>query len=258
VQFLASSSDIHNSCKVPNSVSDSVDLSLKDSCKLELLESEAIPSKSLVHQPRVDSPVWDVDDLREAFQSTTTDSDVEGGVDAPDNDTDDCEMTESLAAHVVNIWRTNSYMLDDGITLDYAGIGLTASRLNHSCIPNVYTAYNSTSGCITVQAIKPIAAGDELFTAYISGAGKLRSERRAELSMWGFTCTCIACADGRDESRRREIKALMTKVEGVKKQLIQGSADLSVAQIEQTVGDLLDQATLMSDEGLLGPDLADM
>ncbi|KAI4855066.1 SET domain-containing protein [Aureobasidium sp. EXF-8846] len=245
-------------CKVPNSVSDSVDLSLKDSCKLELLESEAMPSKSLVHQSRVDSPVWDVDDLREAFQSTTTDSDVEGGVDAPDNDTDDCEMTESLAAHVVNIWRTNSYMLDDGITLDYAGIGLTASRLNHSCIPNVYTAYNSTSGCITVQAIKPIAAGDELFTAYISGAGKLRSERRAELSMWGFTCTCIACADGRDESRRREIKALMTKVEGVKKQLIQGSADLSVAQIEQTVGDLLDQATLMSDEGLLGPDLADI
>lgn len=38
----------------------------------------------------------------------------------------------------------------------------------------------------------------------------------------------------------------------------QGSADLSVAQVEQTVGDLLDLATLMSDEGLLGPDLADV
>jgi hypothetical protein len=109
-----------------------------------------------------------------------------------------------------------------------------------------------------VQAIKPIAAGEELCTAYICGAGKLRSERRAELSMWGFTCTCIACADGRDESRRREIKSLVTKVEEVKMQLLQGSADLSVAQIEQTVGDLLDQATLMSDEGLLGPDLADV
>ncbi|KAI4854944.1 SET domain-containing protein [Aureobasidium sp. EXF-8846] len=245
-------------CKVPNSVSDNVDLSLKDSCKLELSEHEATPSNSPVHQRRVDSPVWNIDDLREAFQSITTDSDSEGGVDAPDSDTVYCEMTESLAAHVVNIWRTNSYMLDDDISLDYAGIGLTASRLNHSCIPNVYTAYNSTSGCITVQAIKPIAAGEELCTAYISGAGKLRSERRAELSMWGFTCTCTACADGRDEFRRREIKTLMTKVQGVKMQLLQGSADLSVAQIEQTVGDLLDQATLMSDEGLLGPDLADI
>jgi len=76
--------------------------------------------------------------------------------------------------------------------------------------------------------------------------------------MWGFTCTCIACADGCDESRRRDIKTLMDKVEGVKMQIQQGSADLSVAQIEQTVGDLLDLATLMSDEGLLGPDLADV
>jgi hypothetical protein len=258
VQFSASGSDIHNSCKDPNSVSDSVDLSLKSSCKLELSESEATTSNSPVHQSRVGSPVWNIDDLKEAFQSITTDSDSESGVDAPDISTDDCEMTESLAAHVVNIWRTNSYMLDDGVALDSAGIGLTASRLNHSCIPNVYTAYNSAPGCITVQAIKPITAGDELCTAYISGAGKLRSERRAELSMWGFTCTCIACADGRDESRRRDIKTLINKVEGVKRQLIQGSADLSVAQIEQTVGDLLDQATLMSDEGLLGPDLADV
>jgi hypothetical protein len=258
VQSLDSGSDIYNSCTIPNSVGGSDDLSLKELCQLELSESEVATPNQPVHQPRVDSPVWNVDDLSEAFRSTTTDSHLESGVDLSDNDTDDCEMTESLAARVVNIWRTNSYMLDDGVTLDYAGVGLTASRLNHSCIPNVYTAYNSISGYITVQAIKPIAAGDELCNAYINGAGKSRSERRAELSMWGFACTCIACADGRDESRRRDIKTLMTKVQGVKTQILQGSVDLSVAQIEQTVGDLLDQATLMSDEGLLGPDLADV
>ncbi|KAI4727998.1 SET domain-containing protein [Aureobasidium sp. EXF-10728] len=264
VQPLSSGSDTENSCKSPNSASGSDDPSLKNPNKLEPSEPEDTSTSSPVPQPRVDSPIWDVDDLEDALQTTITDSDGRSGVDDSivddhqDHVTDECEMTEALAATVVNIWRTNSYMLDDGITLDSAGIGLTASRLNHSCVPNVYTAFNSTSGHITVQALKPITAGDELCTAYINGAGKLRSERRAQLSMWGFTCTCIACADGRDESRRRGIKTLMTKVEGVKMQMLEGATDLSVAQVEQTIGDLLDQATLMSDEGLLGPDLADV
>ncbi|CAD0109050.1 unnamed protein product, partial [Aureobasidium uvarum] len=263
VQPLSSDSDTENSCKSPNPASGSGDLSLKNPTSLSRRNLEDTTSPP-VPQPRVDSPIWNVDDLGDALQTTITDSGMGSGVndstecDHQDHDTDECKMTESLAAHVVNIWRTNSYMLDDGITLDSAGIGLTASRLNHSCVPNVYTAFNSTSGHITVQALKPITAGDELCTAYINGAGKLRFERRAQLSMWGFTCTCIACADGRDESRRRGIKTLITKVEGVKMQMLDGAADLSVAQVEQTVEDLLDQATLMSDEGLLGPDLADV
>lgn len=185
VQSPTSGSDTHHSCRSPNSVSGSGDHSLKKPCKLELSEIEAATSNPLAHETRIDSPVCDVDNLTKAFQATTIDSDVENGVDASDNDTDDCEMTESLAAQVVNIWRTNSYMLDDGITLGSAGVGLTASRLNHSCIPNVYTAYNSKTGYMTVQAVKPIAAGDELCTAYINGAAKSRSERRAELSLWG-------------------------------------------------------------------------
>ncbi|CAD0088888.1 unnamed protein product [Aureobasidium mustum] len=268
VQPLPSSFDIESSCKSPNVASGSGDPILKESDKLELSKSESTTTVLPAPQARVDIPIWNVDDLKEALQATTNDSGTRSGVDRvgdtaddgdqQDRDSDMCEITESLAARVVNIWRTNSYMLDDGITLDSAGVGLSASRLNHSCVPNVYTAYNSTSGCMTVQALKPIAAGDELCTAYINGAAKLRSERHAQLSMWGFTCTCIACADGRDESRRRNIKTLMAKVEGVKQQMLEGHADLPVAQIEQTVGDLLDQAALMSDEGLLGPDLADV
>lgn len=258
VQSLTNGSDTHNSCKLPNPVGGSDDLTPKEPCKLELSEPEPTTSNLPDQQLRVDSLFCNVDDLAEVLQATITDSDLEIGVDTSYNDTEDCEMTESLAARVVNIWRTKSYMLDDGIALDSAGVGLTASRLNHSCVPNVYTAYNSNTGYITVQAVKPIAAGDELCTAYINGAGKLRSQRRAQLSMWGFTCTCVACADGHDESRRRDIKTLTDQVEGVKMQMLQSSADLSVAQIEQTVGDLLDLATLMSDEGLLGPDLADV
>ncbi|KAK6007850.1 hypothetical protein QM012_004664 [Aureobasidium pullulans] len=265
VQHLPRSFDIEKSCKPPNLASGRGDPSLEESDKLELSESEATTTVLSDQQPKVDVPNRNVHDLEDALQATTTDSDTRSGVgdtaddgDQQDRDSDRCVITESLAVHVVNIWRTNSYMLDDGINLDSAGVGLTASRLNHSCVPNVYTAYNSTSGCMTVHALEPIAAGDELCTAYINGAGKLRSERHAQLSMWGFTCTCIACADGRDESRRRDIKTLVNKVEKVKKQMLEGHVDLPVAQIEQTAGDLLDQATLMSEEGLLGPDLADV
>lgn len=270
---LDSRLEIENSCKLPNPDSSSGDHNLKEKCRLELPEHGDTTPKSLVYEPRVDSPVqgsdettkvWDVADLTEALEVKTTDSDLKSGVPNSNSDgiqvygTDQCEMTDSLAAQVINIWRTNSYMLDNGIDLDYAGIGLMAARLNHSCAPNVHTAYNSKSGHITVQAIQPIAAGDELCTAYINGAGEMRSERRAQLYMWGFECTCIACADGRDESRRRDINSLKAKVDEVRVKLVNDPMNLTVAQLEQTVGDLLDLATLMSDEGLLGPDLADL
>ncbi|THW04194.1 SET domain-containing protein [Aureobasidium pullulans] len=259
-KVLDSDLETGKSCRLPNWDDGRGDQSPEEQHKLELPESEAT-SCSPVHESRVDSPVqgsdetttiWNVDGLKEALVPDSSDEEHQ------EQDSEKCKMTDSLAARIINIWRTNSYMLDDGIDLDYAGIGPIAARLNHSCIPNVYTAYNSTSGYITVQAIQPIAAGDELCTAYINGADKLRSERRAQLCMWGFECTCIACADGYDESRRREIKSLQAKVEEVKRKLLKNDMAVPAAQLEQTVGDLLDLATLMSDEGLLGPNLADI
>lgn len=153
VQPLPRNSDIENSCKPPNSASSTSDSSLKKPDKLVQSESEATTTVSSTPQSRTGSSTWGVNDLEEALEATATDSDTGSGVgdaitdeDQQQCDTAGCEVTESLAARVINIWRTNSYMLDDGITLDSAGVGLTSSRLNHSCIPNVYTAYNNTSG----------------------------------------------------------------------------------------------------------------
>ncbi|KAI5197723.1 SET domain-containing protein [Aureobasidium subglaciale] len=269
---LDSGSDGGSICKPPNADSCSGDLSFKQTYKLKLPGPEVITPSLLTEQSKPDrlvvdghvgAGIWNVDGLNDALEATTTDPDTGSGVlDSSDDDQHQgmsyVELTASLAARVVNIWRTNSYMLDDGINLDHAGISITPSRLNHSCSPNVYVAFNSTSGYMTVQAIMPVAAGDELCTAYINVTDMLRSERRAPLSAWGFECTCVACANGRDESRRRDIKTIKARVEEVKMAMMEDPAVIPAAQLEQTVGDLLEQATLMEDESLLGPDLADV
>jgi hypothetical protein len=262
---LESHSDSPSSCSTPELGSTMPPARLGKLQLFSSTESQATrtPSPSGVDL-RADSPIqgseektniWNIDGLNEALETSIAHSASEADA---DDDLTEHDMTEALAIRVIDTWRTNSYMLDDGVNLDYAGIGLIAARLNHSCLPNVYTAYNSTSGYITVQAIKPIAAGEELCTAYINGAGKLRSERRAQLRMWGFECSCIACAEDYDESRRQEISLLKTKVEEVRVMLIQDAASLTFARIEKNIGDMLSIATLMSEEGLMGPTLADM
>ncbi|KAG9823953.1 hypothetical protein KCU94_g15909, partial [Aureobasidium melanogenum] len=133
MQPLPSSFDNENSCEPPNPAGGSGDQSLKESNKLELSESGATTTVTPAQQATIDDPIWSVNDLEKALQETITDSGTKSGVNGtaddaqPDHDSDECEMSESLAARVVNIWRTNSYMLDDGITLDSAGVGLTAS-----------------------------------------------------------------------------------------------------------------------------------
>ncbi|KAI5242262.1 SET domain-containing protein [Aureobasidium subglaciale] len=270
---LDSGSDGGSICKSPNADSCGGDPSFKQTYKLELPGPDATTPSPLTKQsesdrPIVDNPVeariWNVNGLKDALEATTTtDPDIGNSVlDSSDDDqyhdVSAVEMTTSLAARVVNIWRTNSYMLDDGINLDHAGVGMKPSRLNHSCSPNVYVAFNSTSGYMTVQTIMPVAARDELCTAYINVTDMQRSERRALLRAWGFECTCVACADGREESRRRKIKEIKTRVGVVKMAMMEDPAAIPAAQLEQTVGDLLDQATLMKEESLFGPDLADL
>ncbi|KAI5235298.1 SET domain-containing protein [Aureobasidium subglaciale] len=271
---LDSGSDGGSICKSPNADSCGGDPSFKQTYKLELPGPEATTPSPLTKQSGfdrsiVDNPfearIWKVNGLKDALEATTTTTDPDMRSSVHDSSDDDqyqdvsaVEMTASLAARVVNIWRTNSYMLDDGINLDHAGVGMAPSRLNHSCSPNVYVAFNSTSGYMTVQTVMPVAAGDELCTAYINVTDMQRTERRALLSAWGFECTCVACADGRDESRRRKIKEIKTRVGVVKMAMMEDPTAIPAAGLEQTVGDLLDQATLMEEESLFGPDLADV
>ncbi|KAL2061305.1 hypothetical protein VTL71DRAFT_7578, partial [Oculimacula yallundae] len=85
-----------------------------------------------------------------------------------------------LAIYTANHWGRDVFQL--------------ASRFNHSCIPNIHNAYNATINKETFHAIRDIEAGEELTVSYIFGIHS-RSERQAQLSKWGFQCTCPVCEE---------------------------------------------------------------
>lgn len=69
---------------------------------------------------------------------------------------------------------------------------LTASRINHSCLPSVIAASNPEDDTMTFHALRDIDAGEELTISYISAAMKFRSREDA-IRKYGFDCACPAC-----------------------------------------------------------------
>jgi hypothetical protein len=93
-------------------------------------------------------------------------------------------------AEVQLIFRSNSF----DMTPHTSGIFPVASRMNHSCIPNVYHTWNSNINRLTVHALKNITPGEELLTTYIPAVLTLEQRNDEEhLGNYGFTCTCPAC-----------------------------------------------------------------
>jgi hypothetical protein len=103
----------------------------------------------------------------------------------------------AAASWDVGIWRSNAYRLDTGESPDgskTAACFALACRFNHSCVPNCHIDWNSDTGEQTVQAVRPIASGDELTVSYID-AGLDHAHRASMLSSkFGFTCTCGLCS----------------------------------------------------------------
>jgi hypothetical protein len=98
---------------------------------------------------------------------------------------------------VLSIYQTNAMELFWGEEKATSGVFDKISRINHSCVPNTFFCWNYTlgkSGMGTVYAIKEIAEGEELLTAYCEPFIS-SSERAKLLRPWGFNCTCPACED---------------------------------------------------------------
>jgi len=72
------------------------------------------------------------------------------------------------------------------------GLFLTASRINHSCVPNADHSYDDKSGYKSVFANRDIHAGEEITISYINHYNS-RALRQMELRTWGFVCRCPAC-----------------------------------------------------------------
>jgi hypothetical protein len=79
---------------------------------------------------------------------------------------------------------------------------LKASRMNHSCVPNVYFSFNSNSGKASFYAIRDVQPGDELTRSYLPDYCFDLTLRQSYLvGAYGFTCTCEACIDRSDRRR---------------------------------------------------------
>ena len=103
---------------------------------------------------------------------------------------------------VMGIFETNAFKADSGSV-----ICPEASRINHSCVPNVHHCWNNTIGAETVHAVRDISIGEEITTTYIAIC-RTHDQRESELDRYGFKCSCPACdtstAFGMASKRRRE------------------------------------------------------
>ncbi|KAH6661182.1 hypothetical protein BKA67DRAFT_654314 [Truncatella angustata] len=112
-----------------------------------------------------------------------------------------------------SIYETNRFTLRLSSGEFKIGIYHKASRLNHSCAPNVFHRYNSRINRMTIHALRDIQPGDELNTSYIDICHPT-AVRRQMLKGWGFHCGCSACesSDEMRDLRRKKIEDVMNKL----------------------------------------------
>ena len=110
-------------------------------------------------------------------------------------------IDEQVAAHTIVM--SNSHAAGGK-----SGIFPTASRINHSCVPNVYHSWNESLQALTVHAIRDIEESEELLTTYIALCiGRDQRNDEDHLGRYGFECACQACDEqspfGRSSATRR-------------------------------------------------------
>lgn len=186
---------------------------------------------------------------------------LEHETDPSHEDNSDGSNDNANGAKIINIFETNALGIEVSAVNEphnFAALCPLASRLNHSCTPNVFCAFNESTENHTVHAIRAIKAGDELYNSYIKGSYLTTSKRQDELDKWAFRCTCPACSgeiQGSDE-RRARLAHLQSVAEEPKDHMKRG--DLTPQLAREFVGVLEEMVVIMETEGLIGGEMADM
>ncbi|KAI5865336.1 hypothetical protein GGS23DRAFT_558758 [Durotheca rogersii] len=89
------------------------------------------------------------------------------------------------------------------------GLWTRAAYMNHSCVPNARKEY--VGDLMVVRALRPVAAGEELFHSYDESAD-YAARAAALANTWGFACDCALCAAERADGpalrdKRRDLAA---------------------------------------------------
>lgn len=119
---------------------------------------------------------------------------------------DDIHLTD-----VMCIFEANCFNIGES-----AAMFLTATRFNHSCLPNTYYSWSEKRGEIVFHAMIDTPEGEELTICY--GRPFLtRLERQSQLRIYNFSCCCSACQtetafSRASESRRLDMRALNEQI----------------------------------------------
>lgn len=109
-----------------------------------------------------------------------------------------CGKTRCTETPLMKIFEVNSFDANEhNLTVDGAPqIYLTASRMNHDCIPNTARGYTEEQ-YIVFRAIRDILPGQEITTDYVGALGSTKYRQERTLKMWGFVCKCLSCIASR-------------------------------------------------------------
>ena len=167
------------------------------------------------------------------------------------------EVNRQLAdfERVWGIFSANGFQIPPHDT----GIFTTATRINHSCVPNVHHSYNPTLKSETVFAAKDIQPNEELCTTYTGGPAsyKTRATRIEGLERrYGFTCDCPACTDQTgDSDARREFMHGIAWGLGEFQKGSEFVADFMPADVSAALKQSEDLIALLLEEGLVTMEL---
>lgn len=149
------------------------------------------------------------------------------------------------ATHIWSIFATNAFGLERSDGSVAPAICSKAARLNHSCVPNVFCAYNEELDLHTVHAVRDIAAEEELLVSYIPGSYLVRQQRQEELlDRYRFMCVCPSCevpqeGDDHSEHRHLRMQQLDTELKSIRNNLeITGPEGMQAAaeRLDELVG----------------------
>lgn len=172
------------------------------------------------------------------------------------------DAEKSRMSRVTSIYYSNCYNCE-GLKADGTGgsaIGAMASRINHSCVPNVLFSYHEATDEMRFYAIRDIPRGKEVSSNYDKSVFEVAAQRRRKQQMYyGFMCTCEACEPKTDfwaksDERRRDMYDAVRVVQGCEKKFSNMGADVGIAN--EALDALVKLESLMIKEGLLGIPLA--
>lgn len=113
-----------------------------------------------------------------------------------------------------------------------AGIWIHASYINHSCLPNIETAF--IGDMMIIRAAKDLDAGSELTYSYTGLLGAY-DERQSGLRDYGFQCTCRRCLSDRNiHPDCRDVRAqVLNNLELENRKLAISKAGTTLGRIEK-------------------------